>query len=64
MQSGALWESARSNSWSRWMSQNGLASRLQVVATQQQEDDMTGMTRVPAAEINGFKGALIKRFAK
>lgn len=25
---------------------------------------MTGSTRVPAAEISGFKGALIKRFAK
>ena len=29
-----------------------------------QEDDMTGTTRIPAAEITGFKGALIKRFAK
>ena len=25
---------------------------------------MTGTTRIPAAEITGFKGALIKRFAK
>jgi alkylhydroperoxidase family enzyme len=29
-----------------------------------QEDDMTGTTRIPAVEITGFKGALIKRFAK
>jgi alkylhydroperoxidase family enzyme len=29
-----------------------------------QEDDMTGTTRIPAAEITGFKGALIKRFAR
>jgi alkylhydroperoxidase family enzyme len=29
-----------------------------------QEDDMTGTTRIPAAEISGVKGALIKRFAK
>ena len=29
-----------------------------------QEDDMTGTTRIPAAEITGFKGSLIKRFAK
>jgi alkylhydroperoxidase family enzyme len=29
-----------------------------------QEDDMTGTTRIPIAEITGFKGALIKRFAK
>src|SRR4051794_35371158 len=29
-----------------------------------QEDDMTGTTRIPAAEITGFRGALIKRFAK
>jgi alkylhydroperoxidase family enzyme len=29
-----------------------------------QEDDMTGTTRIPPAEITGFKGALIKRFAK
>jgi alkylhydroperoxidase family enzyme len=29
-----------------------------------QEDDMTATTRIPAAEITGFKGALIKRFAK
>jgi len=29
-----------------------------------QEDDMTGTTRIPAAEITGFKGMLIKRFAK
>jgi alkylhydroperoxidase family enzyme len=29
-----------------------------------QEDDMTGTTRIPAAEITGLKGALIKRFAK
>jgi alkylhydroperoxidase family enzyme len=29
-----------------------------------QEDDMTGTTRIPAAEITGFKGLLIKRFAK
>jgi alkylhydroperoxidase family enzyme len=28
------------------------------------EDDMTGTTRIPAAEISGFKGVLIKRFAK
>jgi alkylhydroperoxidase family enzyme len=28
------------------------------------EDDMTGTTRIPTAEITGFKGALIKRFAK
>ena len=25
---------------------------------------MTGTTRIPAAEITGFKGMLIKRFAK
>ena len=25
---------------------------------------MTGTTRIPAAEINGFKGTLIKRFAR
>jgi alkylhydroperoxidase family enzyme len=29
-----------------------------------QEDDMSGETRIPAAEITGFKGALVKRFAK
>src|SRR3954468_16044560 len=29
-----------------------------------QEDDMTGTTRIPAAEITGLKGALIKRFAR
>jgi alkylhydroperoxidase family enzyme len=29
-----------------------------------QEDDMTATTRIPAAEITGFKGALIKRFAR
>jgi hypothetical protein len=29
-----------------------------------QEDDMTGTTRIPAAEITGFKGVLITRFAK
>jgi alkylhydroperoxidase family enzyme len=29
-----------------------------------QEDDMTGTTRIPVAEISGFKGALIKRFAR
>jgi alkylhydroperoxidase family enzyme len=29
-----------------------------------QEDDMSGTTRIPPAEITGFKGALIKRFAK
>jgi alkylhydroperoxidase family enzyme len=29
-----------------------------------QEDDMTGTTRIPAAEISGFKGSLIKRFAR
>jgi alkylhydroperoxidase family enzyme len=28
------------------------------------EDDMTGKTRIPAAEITGFKGMLMKRFAK
>src|SRR5690242_19795317 len=28
------------------------------------EDNMTGTTRIPAAEINGFKGALIKRIAR
>jgi alkylhydroperoxidase family enzyme len=28
------------------------------------EDDMTGTTRIPPAEITGFKGALVKRFAK
>src|SRR3954465_8561277 len=28
------------------------------------EDDMTGTTRIPAAELTGFKGALIKRFAR
>jgi alkylhydroperoxidase family enzyme len=28
------------------------------------KDDMTGTTRIPAAEISGFKGVLIKRFAK
>jgi alkylhydroperoxidase family enzyme len=28
-----------------------------------QEDDMTGTTRIPAAEITGWKGVLIKRFA-
>jgi len=32
--------------------------------TDTQEDDMTGTTRIPAAEITGFKGSLIKRFAK
>jgi alkylhydroperoxidase family enzyme len=29
-----------------------------------QEDDMTGTTRIPAAEISGIKGSLIKRFAR
>jgi alkylhydroperoxidase family enzyme len=29
-----------------------------------QEDDMTGTTRIPAAEITGLKGAMIKRFAR
>jgi alkylhydroperoxidase family enzyme len=29
-----------------------------------QEDDMTGATRIPAAEITGFKGMLMKRLAK
>jgi hypothetical protein len=29
-----------------------------------QEDDMAGTTRIAAAEITGFKGALIKRFAR
>src|SRR3954449_824833 len=29
-----------------------------------QEDDMTGTTRIPAAEITGLKGALITRFAR
>jgi alkylhydroperoxidase family enzyme len=29
-----------------------------------QEDDMTGTTRIPVAEITGFKGALMKRLAK
>jgi alkylhydroperoxidase family enzyme len=29
-----------------------------------EEDDMTGTTRIPAAEITGFKGSLIKRFAR
>jgi alkylhydroperoxidase family enzyme len=29
-----------------------------------QEDGMTGTTRIPAADITGVKGALIKRFAK
>jgi alkylhydroperoxidase family enzyme len=29
-----------------------------------QEDDMTPTPRIPAAEITGFKGALIKRFAR
>jgi alkylhydroperoxidase family enzyme len=28
------------------------------------EDDMIGSTRIPAAEITGFKGALMKRIAK
>jgi hypothetical protein len=28
------------------------------------EDDMTATTRIPAAEITGFKGVLIKRFAR
>jgi alkylhydroperoxidase family enzyme len=32
--------------------------------TLSQEDDMTDTTRIPAAEITGLKGALIKRFAK
>src|SRR3954453_6180443 len=32
--------------------------------TLSEEDDMTGITRIPAAEITGFKGALLKRFAK
>jgi alkylhydroperoxidase family enzyme len=32
--------------------------------TLSQEDDMTGNTRIPTAEITGFKGALLKRFAK
>jgi alkylhydroperoxidase family enzyme len=29
-----------------------------------EEDDMTGTTRIPAAEITGFRGWLIKRFAR
>src|SRR3954447_26628556 len=29
-----------------------------------QEDDTTGTSRIPAADITGLKGALIKRFAK
>jgi alkylhydroperoxidase family enzyme len=29
-----------------------------------QEDDMSGTTRIPAAEITGFKGWIVKRFAK
>jgi alkylhydroperoxidase family enzyme len=29
-----------------------------------EEDDMTGTTRIPAAEITGLKGAVIKRFAR
>src|SRR3954452_9613843 len=29
-----------------------------------QEDDMTGTTRIPAAEITGLKGGLIPRFAR
>jgi alkylhydroperoxidase family enzyme len=29
-----------------------------------QEDDMTGTTRIPPAEITGLKGLLIRRFAK
>jgi alkylhydroperoxidase family enzyme len=29
-----------------------------------QEDDMSGTPRIPVAEVTGFKGALVKRFAK
>jgi alkylhydroperoxidase family enzyme len=29
-----------------------------------QEDDMSGTPRIPVAELTGFKGALIKRFAR
>src|SRR6266508_235154 len=45
------------------MSHLAAGRRLDVVPTIK-EDDMTGTTRIPAAEINGFKGALMKRIAK
>src|SRR5213595_1163315 len=45
------------------MSHLGLGRRLHA-RPRTQEDTMTGTTRIPAAEITGFKGALIKRFAK
>jgi alkylhydroperoxidase family enzyme len=45
------------------MSQPAAGRRLDVMPTTP-EDDMTGTTRIPPADITGFKGALIKRFAR
>jgi alkylhydroperoxidase family enzyme len=45
------------------VSQLAAGGRLDVVPTTQ-EDDMTGTTRIPAAEITGVKGWLVKRFAR
>jgi alkylhydroperoxidase family enzyme len=45
------------------MSHLAAGRRLDVVPTTE-EDDMTATTRIPAAEITGFKGAMLKRFAK
>jgi alkylhydroperoxidase family enzyme len=45
------------------ISHGGHGRRLHV-ERRLQEDDMSGTTRIPAAEITGVKGALIKRFAR